>query len=278
MALSPNERTVAYGGEGGIVLWALDGRRPIARAVPSSGGFAQATFSADDRHLLLTGGNRPVEVWELGADEPVSSPQLEGSAIGFVFWGGRSTAFSLDQETQQLEGLDPATLEPTGVTFGRNTSVVGAGSPDDPPLVRVYEVETGRLVVELGELVPLAGEGGIVSAVGFSPDGSRLVAAADSGAATVWDTETWKPIEPPLSGGAGNVVKAQFSPDGRWLVTIAVDGTIRLRDPMTLQPDGPPARRWDRRHRRLQQRPIFHCGLALSDHRRGRESPIVGSR
>ena len=146
------------------------------------------------------------------------------------------------------------TLEPTGATYGASTAIQPASSADgrllaigtggsrdedDDPLVRVFELETGVLVAELDDLVALADGNGLVSSVGFSPDGSRLVVGTDNGAAVVWDTSTWEPVEPLLSRG-GAAVRVKFSPDGRWLVSVALDGTITLRDPETFQPDGRP--------------------------------------
>jgi len=65
-----------------------------------------------------------------------------------------------------------------------------------------------------------------IGALGYSPDGSRLAAAASGPAATttVWDTSSWQKIELPFGTAHGNFL---FSPSGKQLL---FSGALRFSD------------------------------------------------
>lgn len=89
---------------------------------------------------------------------------------------------------------------------------------DGDGTVRLWDA-AGRSTVLEGHLKPL-------NDVAFSPDGQRLVTAAD--AARLWDGEG-RPLAW-LRGHADVVVQAAFSPDGKRIVTASMDNTARLWD------------------------------------------------
>jgi WD40 repeat protein len=72
----------------------------------------------------------------------------------------------------------------------------------------------------------LAGHGGEVYAVSWSPDGGRLVTASADGTAQVWDAASGAPVA--MLGHRGPVVCAVFSPDGERIATSSVDGKVRV--------------------------------------------------
>lgn len=71
-----------------------------------------------------------------------------------------------------------------------------------------------------------------VTAISFSPDGSRLIAGFESGYLTAREILSGK--ETPLIGHQGPVSTITFSPDRRHLLTGSLDHTIRIWDAATL--------------------------------------------
>jgi len=64
---------------------------------------------------------------------------------------------------------------------------------------------------------------------GFSPDGKRVVTAADDYTARIWDADSGKEIAL-LKGHTGGMQSAGFSPDGRRVVTASFDNTAHIWD------------------------------------------------
>jgi WD40 repeat protein len=93
-----------------------------------------------------------------------------------------------------------------------------------PNETRLYEIDTGRIVVQ----GPIHG---ILASVTFSADSRRLVTAASDTLARVWDVETGSPVGPALRHPSF-VRFATFGPDGRFVITHD-GGAIRLWDSAT---------------------------------------------
>ena len=88
-------------------------------------------------------------------------------------------------------------------------------APCSPPgtvtaLSSCGSVATGK---QMGE--PIRADDGWVSAVAFSPDGTRLVTGGADGAMRLWNVSTHQPADPPLPSHKGSVIDVDFSPDGR---------------------------------------------------------------
>lgn len=65
-----------------------------------------------------------------------------------------------------------------------------------------------------------------VTALAFSPDGTRL-AGRTSQTARIWDATTGEQQQKMIYAGT-SVLTVAFSPDGTWLTTGASDGTVRI--------------------------------------------------
>jgi WD40 repeat protein len=88
-------------------------------------------------------------------------------------------------------------------------------SVGDDHHVRLWDVATGKLAADLGE------HDCQTTAVGFSPDGSRLASCDDRGLIRIWDVAT-RTEEKVLKGHDGKIDGALFADRGR-LVTMSAD-------------------------------------------------------
>jgi WD40 repeat protein len=87
-------------------------------------------------------------------------------------------------------------------------------------LVRIWNTDTGELVHTL------TGHASDVSAVAYSPDGTRIVSSSSDGSTRLWDAGTGNAMGNPITDKA--VYSVAFSPDGQLIVSGAATGTVHL--------------------------------------------------
>src|SRR5262249_35158597 len=88
---------------------------------------------------------------------------------------------------------------------------------------------TASCIAHRGQVVVLA----------CSPDGTRIVSAAEDDLACVWDGVTGAKITE-CRGHASKILYVVFRPDGARLLTASADGTVRQWDPKTGNQVEPP--------------------------------------
>ena len=98
---------------------------------------------------------------------------------------------------------------------------------------QIWDIATGRA---LG--TPMIHET-TVTAVAFSPDGTRIATASADHTARLWDGMTGRPISEPMKHSE-SVAAVAFSPDGMTIATGSNDHTVRLWSGSTAKPLGNP--------------------------------------
>jgi WD40 repeat protein len=101
-----------------------------------------------------------------------------------------------------------------------------SGSKDKT--IRIWDARTGEEV-----MTPLEGHTGLVTSVGFSPDGTHIVSGSDDKTIRIWDAKTGEEVLKPLEGHTGLVTSVDSSPDGTRIVSGSADKTIHIWDAKT---------------------------------------------
>jgi WD40 repeat protein len=73
-------------------------------------------------------------------------------------------------------------------------------------------------------------QGGLLLAIRFAPDGTRLATGDLSGNTEFWDAATGKRALPTLGGQNGPTISVTFDPTGTEVLTTSGDGKLRLFD------------------------------------------------
>ncbi|MCI0541982.1 MAG: hypothetical protein L0Z50_42845 [Verrucomicrobiales bacterium] len=125
----------------------------------------------------------------------------------------------------QLEGLTTLAISPDGRTLA-------SGSGFEDPVIRVWDTDTGRL------LVRLEGHTSWIGRLEFTKDGQRLISAAADQSIRFWDTTDW--METKVLRGHTDEVHALAISDAAGLVASASkDGDLKLwRTDAPNAPDG----------------------------------------
>ena len=204
LAFSPNNRIVATGGgDGSIVFWDIETRRPDDERLRSSGAIEHLTFSPDGKLLASrvrdTGLSR-VTLWDVARRQAIDQPFGERA-------GSETLGFS-------PEGL----------------FLMSAGDGK----ILLYDVERRNLEAELTH-----GEGLVDRQAGaaFSVDGRQVFSLSKTSLVT-WDIATRRRIDKLVRTPAATTdMVVRLSPDGKLLALLSTDG-LRLFDAATRQPLG----------------------------------------
>ena len=218
VAFSPDGELLATADADGTVrLWnPVTQQAPYAPLPASTGalyGVNGVAFSPDGKLLATADADGTVRLWN-----PATGQRI-GSALQTETGPVRVIGVSFHPDV-------------SGVAFSPNSRLLASADADGT--VRLWNPATGQPA----DTPLLAGTGGGVRGVAFSPD-SLLLASAD-GTAQVWNAVTGRPVSSPLPGTLDGVNGVAFSPDGKLLATADADGTVRLWNPATGQPIGSP--------------------------------------
>ena len=175
-------------------IWNVPERR-IVKKLPPAAVFASA-ISPDDSRLFL-------RVQGTGIPNGIGQAEILTLATG---------------RTVPLQTLTPCGYFPNEIEFSANDAEVAGESFCG--IVDVWSARTGRLLRQVNE-------GGQVSDVGLSPNGSLLAVSSWDSRATIWSVATGKVLEN-LVGHTRGLNGIAFAGNGSLVVTTSLDDTVRV--------------------------------------------------
>jgi WD40 repeat protein/DNA-binding SARP family transcriptional activator len=234
-SVSPAEDEAAFGhADGSVTLLDLNNGRERTLSGRATGSIEDVSFSRDGGTLATGADDDTVSIWSVHTGALRESFEGHSAPV-------RAAVFSREGRTLYSAGNDGSVIawdvggaRRLGQPF-RYTPLTGvptrsAVSPDGS----LFALSPGPDRVTLlrsGTRTPLAvlrGPAGDMAGIAFSRDG-RLVAAAGSRHAVLWDTATKKTVRI-LSVGEHGAANIAFSPDGLTLAIGRSDGIDALYD------------------------------------------------
>ncbi len=196
MVFSPDGRTLATGGDGGIVrLWeAATGT--LQHTLNHAQAVYSMAFSPDGRDLATGGDYNTLRLWD------TATGTLQHTLEGHRHWVIK-VAFSPDGRILASSDLD--------------------GS------IRLWDAATGILQHTLEGHTSPESDRDWAGSMAFSPDGRTLVGIGGDHTVRLWDVATGT-LRHAYEGHADEVYSVAFSPDGRTLASSSQDATILLWD------------------------------------------------
>ena len=195
LAISPDGKWVASGSWGSIrnvKLWDL-AQGKLVRVLDGLSDSVQAVaFTPDGRHVVAASSYSKLVIWDAAS----------GAVARTIGTGRDGTLYAM-------------TVSPKG-----NVIALGSGERGNGPYL--WNADTGALIGGMGTDL----RKGIYLAM--TPDGSRLAAGADNGAA-VWDTVSGRLVND-FGDHKGEVSGMAISGDGRLVLTGGRDNVLKLWD------------------------------------------------
>jgi len=234
-----------------------------------SPSYVTVGFSPDGRHLVTTGVNLPVKIWELSSGKEVRqlAPRTAWASRAIYLPDGNILVAGDKDEKIRVFAPNGTAGDPLGehrdlipwTALSPNGKLLAFHDKDRVAILEIASARTLRsfkapdlvwscafgadakkLAVLSGNAVQLwsleSGQELLkietrenCFAMAFSPDGKTIVCGADAGILTFWDAE--KGSWRFTLSHPGWILALAYSPDGKRLASVSGDGTTRLWDP-----------------------------------------------
>lgn len=241
VAWSPDSGQIAGGGNDGVVtVWDVAQRAPLHLLRGHKAIIWGVAWSPDGGQLATCSEDNTIRIWDVakaGSERVVTDPKLVDAQLFAAAWSPdgerlavashRQGVFVYDRRTQSLNRFGRAAAPP------RIRCV--AWSPDARYLATSSE---GGLVLvwdggDYSLRATLQGHRGMVVALAWSPDGTRLASGSwghGRDQLLIWDTQSWQRIGA-LDDPNELVFAVAWSADGQRLVSAGSDGLLRWWNP-----------------------------------------------
>lgn len=241
LSVSADSRTLAVPlSTGEIRLYDLQSWQLATTIKGHTSAVYGADFTPDGNHLVSCSRDTTIRVWELATGNEVWQMKTGGHGLADleVSPDGKYIGYAGWYRTTSVVGfVTLINLQKREVVwrkeFGEKPIVAVRFSPDSRKLavgtwgwrVAMWDLANPEETMEFDfDDVPLYSA---IDDFGFSPDGSRIIAATKNGTPRVWAVATGK-IAYELHGHTRPVFGSFFTPDGSRICTAGSDGTLKI--------------------------------------------------
>lgn len=236
--LPDGKRLVSAGFDGFIRVWELEKGREVQRIATKASLMGSVAVSADSSLVAASGLGEPLQVWSLKDSEPLKgfavqpkdkqSMSLQFSPAGDkilsaeISGGARVVDARSGRELFRAEGRDwnayCACFTPDGRRFAATALA------DRLRVITFFDSSTYKEVFEIGAHTEC------VTALAFTPDGTRLLSVSGDRSIGIWDARLFKPLARIQDAHSDLLESISVFPDGSRAATSGRDGTIRIWD------------------------------------------------
>jgi WD40 repeat protein len=239
-AFSPDGRRIVTASHDFTVrMWDVSTKRVLIELKGHDDVVNSATFSADGTHILSASDDTTARIWDIAAAPFLTVAHGDDYVykVSFSPDGARIVTASRDESARIWNASTGALLTTLPSRKGAFKGDLGAMNTAkfDPQGERLVTASDYAVVIwnaKTGKpLITLDRNKWFLSAA-FSPDGSRIVTAAQDKTARIWDAKTGDQLIQPLEH-PDKLTFADFRPDGERVVTASEDGIARVWDART---------------------------------------------
>jgi len=200
-----------------------DGARPPL--VGHDGGLWMAVFSPDGKRIATASMDGTAKIWDAATSKVLFTvthwpalpgmPRVPVMCVAFSPDGRQVASGSLVPDVDVAKALTGGVLDPRKLHSE----------------VRISDAGTGKLILKVNKI-----QMGLVDALAFSPDGSKIASSSisEDNSFVVWNAKTGQDVRV-VRGHTSHVQRMRFSPDGHLIISGSTDGTIKIWDAGTLQ-------------------------------------------
>jgi WD40 repeat protein len=237
---SRDGKTVLTGSEDRTVrLWDVSTASTV-RTFPAHLGYMESlAFSPDGKMLLTGGGDATARLWDVQNGKLTQTFKGHSASIFTMGWATDSKTILTGGEDGTARLWDVQTGKPLNVfqtQLGTSAAVASAAFAPDGSImtgtkdftIRFWNPQTGTMLRSFYMY------GIVVSAMGFSADGSQVVVGNNEGKLYFNDLKTGTPIQPTAlssdSAESQGVTSIAFSANGKWLAASKDNNSIEFWD------------------------------------------------
>ncbi|HVT29499.1 MAG TPA: protein kinase, partial [Lacipirellulaceae bacterium] len=213
-------------------LWDLASRTPLQVFKGHSWWVWAAEFSPDASRIVTAGQDGKAVVWEkwdamraqltvLGKDPTTIDIMRQQQPDSPIY--GQYTSFSGHNGAVYCAQFSP---DGKFVVTGGYDKLAMIWNPDEVQPIDIGKRLKGEPEQKL-KYTRLAGHGGPVRSVTFSPHGKLVLTGSEDNTIRIWDAATGKPLRE-LRGHSRAVRTCTFSPDAQWVLSGSDDESVRV--------------------------------------------------